>query len=253
MLDGAPFQRWFARAITAGSAPPDMPAAFAVYRNSWLQGLLDALGSNFPVVAMLLGNDLFEAVALDYARGHPASNPVLARYGELFPEFLARHEVGREIAYLSDVAQLERLWTECFFAPDAPVLEEQDHARLTPSNLVKLRARLHPATRLARFETPAVTIWQAHRADEGFEELEPEWTAERALVTRGGAAVLVTLIDEPTFHMLRAVKTGRSLGAAITAAAEAYPGADLSKALSTIISTAALSVRACEDDEQWQV
>ncbi len=253
MRDGAPFQRWFTRAIAAGHPPADMPAAFAVYRNTWLQGLLDALGSNFPVVAMLLGDELFEAVALDYARCHPASNPVLARYGESFPEFLALHEVGREIPYLRDVAQLERSWTECFFAPDAPVLEEEDYARLTPSHLVKLRARLHPATRLERFETPAVTIWQAHRADEGFEELEPEWTAERALVTRGGAAVLVTLIDEPTFHMLGAVKSGRSLGSAITATAEAHPQADLSRALSTIILTAALSARPYEDKGIWQV
>lgn len=252
MLDGAPFQRWFARAITAGRAPADMPAAFAVYRNTWLQGLLEALGSNYPVVAMLLGDDLFEAVALDYARRHPASSPVLARYGQSFPEFVALYEVGREIPYLRDVAQLERLWTECFFAPDAPVLEEQDYARMTPSHLLKLRVRLHPATRLAHFETPAVTIWQAHRAEEGFEELEPEWIAERALVTRGGAAVLVTMIDEPTFHMLGAVKNGRSLGSAITATAKAHPGADLSRALSTIISTAALSVRPLEDDKSWQ-
>ena len=252
MRDGAPFQRWFARAITAGRAPTELPAAFAVYRNTWLQGLLDALDSNFPVVAMLLGDDLFEAVALEFARAHPASTPVLALYGEEFPDFLQLHEVGREIPYLSDVARLERLWTECFFAPDAPVLEEQDYARLTPSHLVKLSARLHPGTRLGRFETPAVTIWQAHRSDEAFEEFEPEWRAERALVTRGGGGVVVTLIDEPTFHILRAINSGRSLGSAISATAEAYPGADLSRALSTIISTAALSVGISEDNRPWQ-
>lgn len=242
MLDGRDFQQWFAQAIMARRAPPDIPAAFAVYRNTWLQGLLDALASNYPVVAMLLGNQRFEAVALEFARGHPATTPALALYGEEFPEFLVLHHTGREIPYLGDVARLERLWTECFFAPDAPVLEEQNYSNLTPLQLMKLRARLHPATRLAGFETPAVTIWQAHRADESFEELEPEWKAELALVALSGG-VNVTLIDEPTFHMLTAIKDGRSLGSAITATAKTHPGADLSKVLSTIISTAALTVR----------
>ncbi|NUT01178.1 MAG: DUF2063 domain-containing protein [Sphingomonas sp.] len=251
MLDGREFQQWFAQAIMARRAPADIPAAFAVYRNSWLQGLLDALGSNYPTVAMLLGDELFEKIALEFARDHPATTPALALYGEKFPEFLALHEAGREIPYLRDVAQLERLWTECFFAPDAPVLEEQDYARLTPSQLVSLEARVHPAARIARFETPAVTIWQAHRADEAFEEFEPEWKAERALVTRGGGGVAVTLIDGPTFHMLTAIRNGRSLGAAIGATAEAHPEADLSKALATVISTAALAVRRLEDDRIW--
>ncbi len=250
MLDGREFQQWFAQAIMSRRAPPDIPAAFAVYRNTWLQGLIDALGSNYPTVALLLGDEAFGAVALEFARSHPGTTPALALYGEQFPEFLALHEVGREIPYLRDVAQLERLWTECFFAPDAPVLEKENFARLTPTQLVSLKALLHPATRLARFETPAVTIWQAHRTDEAFEEFEPEWKAERALLTRG-SGVTVTLIDEPAYDMLTAIRNGRSLGSAIALAAETHPEADLSKALATVISTAALTVRPLEDDRLW--
>ncbi|MDT7531193.1 hypothetical protein OVY29_21230 [Sphingopyxis sp. SE2] len=131
------------------------------------------------------------------------------------------------------------------------MLEEQDYATLKPSQLVRRKVRLHPATRIARFETPAVTIWQAHRAGGEFEELEPEWKAESALVTRRSTGISVNLIDEAAHAMLAAIKSGRSLGSAITATAESHPDADLSKSLTTIISTAALTIRPLEDGRLW--
>lgn len=251
MPDAAQFQSAFARTILARRAERGAPPAFAVYRNTWLQALLDALASNYPTVAMIIGADAFEAVALDFARTHPTRTPVLALYGADFSEFLKAHELGGEIPYLGDVAWLERLWTECFFAADAPVLEEEDYAALKPMQLLKLETRVHPATRTARFETPAVTIWAAHRTEREFEALEPIWKAERALVTRRDGAVTVSLVDEPTLHMLAAMTGGRTLGSALAATCDFYPGADLSKSLAMIVSTGALAIRAPEEDRLW--
>ena len=247
MPDAAAFQRAFAQTILAVRPSRDMPPAFAVYRNTWLQGLLDALGSNYPTVAMIVGDDIFKAVALEFARAHPPATPVLAMYGAEFPDFLASHELGHKIPYLRDVAMLERLWTECLFASDASVLEQQDCADLTPAQLLELRPGLHPATRVARFETPAVTIWRAHRTAGDFEDIAPEWTAEHALITRRGAAISVTLVDEATHAMLAAIGSGRSLGFAISGAVESHPRADLSKSLATVISISALTTRPAED------
>lgn len=242
MSDCGRFQDQFAAAIMAKEPPAAAPPGFAVYRNTWLKGLLDALDANFPTVAMILGADLFEAVALEFARAHPATTPVLALYGAGFPDFLAGHPNVQEIPYLRDVAALERLWTECFFAPDAPALEPKDYAGLGPVQLLKLGAHLHPATRFARFETPAVTIWQAHRVEAGdFEEIEPAWHPERALVTRHGAGVAVTSIDDAACAILEQVSRGRGLGVALGEVAKTHPGGDLSGALTTIISSGALS------------
>ena len=241
MPEGAEFQRSFAQAIAAKMPPRGMPPAFAVYRNTWLKGLLDALDANFPTVAMILGPEGFKAVGLEYARDHPADTPVLALYGRDFPDFLAVHPAGRELPYLRDVAALERLWTECFFAADAPALRPKDYASLRPAEMLGLHPRLHPAARFARFETPAVTIWQAHRSEGEFEEIEPEWGAERALVSRSDAAVTVTLLDEATYKMLIEIRSGRALGSAIAAAADAYPGSDLSGGVTTIIERGALT------------
>lgn len=251
MPDAAVFQRQFARAMTVESLIADAAPSFAVYRNTWLKGLLDALDANYPTVATILGADLFKFVAVEFAREHPPATPVLALYGADFPDFLEANEVGREVPYIGDIARLERLWTECFFAPDAPAIEQRDYAVLRPAQMVSLRTRMHPATRFARFETPAVTIWQAHRLPGEFEPIEPDWRSESALVTRRGSAVSVNPIDDAVRHILEEIGRGQTLGLAITNAAETHQNADLAEAVALIMSSGALAIPQAEDLRIW--
>jgi len=251
MSEAAAFQRWFVGAIKADRAPRQMPPSFAVYRNTWLKGLLDALDANYPTVAMILGADLFEMLSLQFARKHPAQSPILALYGAEFPDFLSRQKVSDDLPYLHDVAALERLWTECFFAPDRESLGPSRIAAVTAAEMLNLRVRVHPATRFGRFGTPAVTIWHAHRAKGDFDELEPEWRAEHALITRNGMSVAVQLIDEATHRLLEEIEARRAIDAAIAATAEAAPGTDLAIALATIIASSALAAPRAEDVRTW--
>ena len=200
---------------------------------------------------MILGAGRFEAMARQFLREHPAQTPVLALFGKEFPEFVACQPISREIPYLTDVAALERLWTECLFAPDAPVLDARTYAALEPAELLRLRPCVHPATRFKRFETPAVTIWEAHRAKNGFEEIEPEWKSERALVTRHGMGISVDPIDEVTHHLLLEMQRGHSLRLAIDQTAGVYPAPNLARALSTVISSGALAAPRAEGERIW--
>src|SRR5690348_18078173 len=60
------FQRDFARAI-------DRPAqgAMAVYRNTIMHGAIEALRANYPVVEQIVGEEMFEHVAVDFASTCP--------------------------------------------------------------------------------------------------------------------------------------------------------------------------------------
>lgn len=251
MPEAAAFQSWLADAITADRAPKQAPPSFAVYRNTWLKALLDALDANYPTVAMILGADRFEAAALQFARSHSARTPVLALYGAEFPDFLANHAVADDIPYLRDVAALDRLWTECFFASDAVQLGVSRFARLRPIEMLGLSLPIHPATRIARYGTPAVTIWQAHRADGEFEEIEPEWGPEHALVTRHGMSISVSLIDEATYRLLLKIGDGCTIGDAIAATACSLPCPDIANALTTILCSAALAAPRAGDVRIW--
>jgi hypothetical protein len=74
LSDLARFQDRFAASLT-GPPSPDAPIGLAVYRNTFAQGLIDALAGNFPTVRRLMGEAWFAEVALAYARANPPTAP----------------------------------------------------------------------------------------------------------------------------------------------------------------------------------
>ncbi len=220
----AEFQEAFAEALMADS-PMGLTArqpGFAVYRNTCARGSIEALRSAFPTVDALLGEDMFTDVALAYRGERPPASPVLSAYGSTFPDFLDNQEWISELPYLADVARLDWLWLECFLAPDRTTRQAgADHR--TP------RIALHPAARFAWLSTPAMTIWQAHRQAESFEELTPEWREEGALFTRHRLAVRADPIGRAYHLLLIACASGTPIDDCVAAVEAAHPGTDAVK------------------------
>jgi len=208
MPDLAQFQDAFAEALLAPEPVGRLARApgFAVYRNTCAHGIVEALRAAYPTVDCLLGEDGFTAAALGFRAEQPPASPVLSRYGAGFPGFLARQPWTSELPYLADVAMLDRLWLEAHLAADRIAPRPPAAAAFQP-----LRLALHPATRFAWLETPAVTIWLAHRSADGFDDLAPEWRPEGALVTRMGGAALLQPIRRIEHRLLGAVAAGASV------------------------------------------
>jgi hypothetical protein len=237
MPDLASFQRDFATALMAdGQAAPSFRSqAFAVYRNTSARGVVEALRASFPTVDMLLGEEMFTQVALDYRRERPPAGPVLSEYGGTFPAYLARQPWTCELPYLADVANLDRLWLETFLAPDAPA---------RPQSLDgSTRIAIHPATRFAWLTTPAMTIWQAHRDPWEFAELDPDWVEEGALFTRSGSSVRAEQIDAAFHHLLVACTTPAAVADIAWAVGRAFPQADVPDLLRRGVASGALVIQ----------
>jgi hypothetical protein len=239
MRDLATFQRDVACALLSEGqpAPPFRSHAFAVYRNTSARGAVEALRAAFPTVDMLLGEDMFTQVALDYRRERPPASPVLSEYGADFSCFLARQSWTCELPYLADVAMLDRLWLESFLAAD--------HAP-SPGAAFRgdtARIMLHPATRYAWLETPAMTIWQAHHQPDELADFEPEWQPEGALFTRRGQQVRAELIDQAWYRLLVSCATPSRVDDCVTAVAAAFPEADVPKLLASCVASGALIIQ----------
>ena len=164
------FQTAFWRDLWAEAddrARPEGPAAqpgFAVYRNTVLKGCAEALVSLYPAVHRLVGDDWMRAVALDAARAAPPAGGDLQHYGVHFPAFLDQALVGGDWPWLGEVARLDRLWSECHVAADAPVLDLHTIAALDPARLATARLVPHPAARWRWCaDWPAFSLWQAAR------------------------------------------------------------------------------------------
>jgi hypothetical protein len=239
MSELARFQDAFIEAIFRPPVQGD-PPGLAVYRNTVWRGLIDALQAAYPAVARITGPEWFEACAGVYVRAHPPSDPVLARYGAEFPDFLRRFPPAAELPYLSETAAGERLWIEAHLAAEAPPFAPSSP---TEDNLLDRPLRLHPAVRLQRFQYPVGALLRLGRDAD-----TPEcafghiaWRSEIVGVFRPGGAVAIRVLDEGQYALLEACCKGRPLGEALLAAIQAGSEATASAGLSELVGLGAFT------------
>ncbi len=238
MSDPLAFQQSFGAAL-AGT-PNDwavdhaVSRALAIHRNTSFRAAAEALYDNFPVVRQLVGEEAFAACAFRYVEDFPPVDPRLCLFGDGFERFVASYEPFTDIAYLADMARLERLTIEALFAADALLFTGAAFDMARP-------LYLHPATRVARFDSPVAALWEAHQPDANAGALdELDWHGCQMLVTRP-QDVLVAQIDEPTAAFIDACQDERPLAEAAAAAASA--GGDVSAVFALLISCAAFQTQ----------
>jgi Putative DNA-binding domain len=227
------FQRDFAAAI---GAPAEGP--MRVYRNTVLSGCIDALRANYPVVAELLGDEMFDSVAANHAADCPPRRPVLALYGARFPDWLEGQPWVQDLRYVPDVARIERLHIEALFAADD---EPLDMAILSGrDDWQSLQLSLHPATRFDWLTSPAMSIWLAHR--DGIDgALELDWHSEGVLLTRPMLDVQPLRLDRAGHRFLFGIRLSESVGSAAIATANLYPETDIGSLFSSLVNAGAFA------------
>jgi hypothetical protein len=226
------FQRDFAAAIDRPVA-----GAMAVYRNTVLHGAVEALRANYPVVEQIVGADMFEQVAVDYAGECPPRRPVLALYGERFADWLEKQAWIGQLPYLADVARAERLHVECLMSADAQPLAAPRVREICRQSSTRLT--LHPSARFTWLTTPAMSVWLAHQ--HGFEsQLDLKWEAEGALFIRPEPFVThAHRIGRAAHRLLFGLRLGEPVSSALETAAQLYPQEDLTAVFSSLVNLGA--------------
>jgi hypothetical protein len=242
------FQDGFAQALLAvpadGAQEPfalARQAGFAVYRNTVLKGLVDALQANYPAVARLVGEDWFRAAAALHARSHTPADGRLMLYGAGFADFLDAFAPAADLPYLSGVARLDRCWSEAHAAADAKPLPATALLALPLAQLAALVLRPHPAARWRWFDgMPIFTLWQRQRDAQEHDLGEPlAWQAEGALITRPAAAVQWQQLSAGGCAFLDACAAGRTLSEAAAQAQTRQADIELDQLMSLLLQAGA--------------
>lgn len=245
------FQDGFSAALLADAPPDEAPQpwlaamqaqpGFSVYRNTVLKACIDALQANYPAVCKLVGEQWFRAAAAVYARMQPPNDGRLMDYGAGFAGFLQSFEPAAELPYLPAVARLDRHWTECHLAADAPALPPDWAAHQAPETLGQQHLRPHPASRWAWCdEHPAFTLWALQRDGQTTETQVP-WRGDGGLLTRPHAAVLWHPLPWAGVVFLNACASGAPLEAAATQALTADSHTDFSALIGLLLNAGALA------------
>lgn len=245
----AEFQQQFASALFDPSIDLDQAwrRGLAVHRNTMMTGCIDVLRANYPTVERLVGEEWLTAAASIYARAYPPRQPALALYGEDFAEFLRDFAPARDLPYLSEVARLDRLWTEAHFAADAASLDARQLARRAPQQLLALKLQLHPAARWAWCRHSAATVWRLNRPP----AIPPEYfasddAAEGVLLVRPRGDVEILTLGRTEFEFLSRLRAGCSLGEATVELLSREPAIDVRALLARCIGAGVFAANSHE-------
>lgn len=225
--------------VPDGLTGPDglpSPRRFAVYRNNVVVGLVGALKDAYPVVHRLVGEEFFRVMGTYFVRRDPPASPILLRYSESFPDFLAIFEPVAHLPWLPDVARLERARLEAFHAAEA---QPADVSTIDPAGFGQLRLTLHPATRLVSSRFAARTIWQANLGDDPPAQIDPTGP-EDTLFLRPEAQVRALPLPPGGAAFVAALQKGLPVMAAALEGIAETPRFDMAGTLSLLFSNRAV-------------
>jgi hypothetical protein len=168
----------------------DWRRGLATYRANGLALAHRALSAAYPVLAQLVGEQTFDALARRLWSDAPPARGDVAQWGGALPALLATSaDLVSGDAYLPDVARAEWALHQAASAADSPA-QPQTFALLAEQPAACLRFQLAPGTHCVASAWPIVSIWRAHREDETLFAIARERLAaaqaETALVWRQG-------------------------------------------------------------------
>lgn len=208
---------------------------FAVYRNNVAVSLIEALARQFPVCRRLVGDEFFRAMARSFVRETPPRSPLLAAYGEAFPDFVATFEPAASVPYLADVARLEYACGLAHHAADAAPIAASRIQDIPRERWADLVFALHPSLQLVGSRWPIVALWATNTNDAEVKTVDLS-AAEDALVLRPALEVEVTRLAPGAFAFLGALRHGERLAVAAEAGLAADPAFDIAMQLAGLMS-----------------
>ena len=194
---------------------------YNVYRNNVTVSLIDALAAIYPAVQRITGVEFFRAMARFHVRATPPTSPLLFEYGRDFPAFIEQYEYAQAMPWLADTARIERAWLRRLSCRRRhAALGRRRWRSVPPEHLAELVFVAHPATRIVRSASPAVTIFAANRGEGTVDRIDAS-APEDALITRPDLDVVVRHLPPGGAVFLMSLIAGRSLGEAAALALDA--------------------------------
>ncbi|MGD9964932.1 MAG: putative DNA-binding domain-containing protein [Hyphomonadaceae bacterium] len=246
MSDLGAFQSAFAETASGSVQAPNLfwsadDPGLRVYRNNVVSAVASALGSGFPALRRLVGEDFFLAMSAAYFDAHPPGERTLVAYGEWLPKFIKTIPQVEASPFLGDVARLDRAWLDAHIAADQRPLHVDDLVDLDGEALARLRVALHPSVQIVRTDWSCYEIWLANR-EGGASALAPRTatrTSETILIWRASGEVISRHLSATEAAFLGALLPSGTL----QAAAEGVAGiadADLSAIFASALASSVL-------------
>ncbi|MBK8162045.1 MAG: putative DNA-binding domain-containing protein [Gammaproteobacteria bacterium] len=205
----------------------------SAYRNTSHANLHNALRGVYPVIERLVGREFFAYAADAYMEYAPSTSGDLNHFGMRFPEFLRSFPPARALAYLVDVAVLERARHEVHDAAEADPVVPRHLATMAPEDYGRLVCIPHPATRLVGSPYPVLSIWERNQASySGDPSVDLRQGGDDLLVRRAASGlVVVERLATADWLLLSRLAQGACLEEALNTLPDSIQNFDFTAAL----------------------
>lgn len=191
-----------------------------VYQSNGHALACSALRAAYPVVAQLLGDESFDALARAFWHASPPRQGDVAQWGGALAGFVGASEQLADVPYLPDVAALEWALHANGGAADG-VAEPASFALLGAHDPAHLHLLLAPACMALTSAWPVVSIVNAHlHQSPRLDQLGPLLQAgvvEDAVVWRQGLRAQARVAQAGEAAFVAALLSGQTVGAALDA------------------------------------
>ena len=189
-----------------------------IYHNNHLHTLTDILKASYATILRLVGRDFFNYIAKEYILSHPLKEGYLQHYGSEFADFIRQMPACKNLAYLVDVAKLERYYELCYhgakesifdfsklkvyFSQDSNPKYPSGHANIDTAHQIAHDHTIKSALKdvyLFHSRYPILAIW---RLDEKSEPLDLNLGADYVLLYKYKNAVRVMSLLVKDYEVL---------------------------------------------------
>jgi len=226
------FQQFMLRGETAieshivGTSRVPVATRLGIYGGGYGARLTEALQSNFPMLAQLLGESDFTTLAAEYVRSHDSTFASIRYYGARMAEFLAQEPAYAAAPILAEFARWEWAIAGIFDAADAVSVDLNVMASFAPERWADLKFAFQPAIERVELTWNVPPIWKAlsHELEPPSAELvDPP---EQWLLWRRDLEVYFRSLTATETMALDAARSGASFGAICTALYECVTEAE---------------------------
>ncbi len=141
-----------------GTTALEAASRMEIYANMFVWRQVDALREDFPKLAVLMGDEAFDALVADYIRAHPSEHYSLSTLGQHLATFLAAHPGGRPD--LADMAALEWARAAVFDEAAVPVAGPECCRMMAATDAAQRPLLVIPALRLLRLRHDVLDAWR---------------------------------------------------------------------------------------------
>lgn len=186
-----------------------------IYQSTGRTAHINALAQCYSCCETILGNKYFNQIAMRYFYKYPAINQNLNAYGELFADFLQDyindHSELEEYPYLPDLARLEKLYEQVYFAVDDEPFDFSALTKLSTQEQTNISFRLSNSLYILKSDYPIYEIWHANQSDNQYQEIQGINEPQHLCIYRRDFKPTIEIIEPEYWIILKNIQENKCL------------------------------------------